>query len=267
MALTRHVVPRFDVMKYHTRLFALLSVALLSSCSGEPGTIIDVGNPTDGKTTAAVSFELRQPDSPLVVIESIWFTAERFRLIDAEGCPNDAPADQEAAEALEIAAGARSRAISFEKSAGDYCVLGLLLDTDSEATIPAGAPDELGSASFVLLGRRAIDDAPVKIVLEVSDKMRLEAVGDSFALDGRETTSLVVSLDAASWFDAATLDAATLDADDTIVVDAEHNAPVLAKVIEGMRSDITLLLDDDGDGDLSDAERGAPLATGGLVAP
>lgn len=254
-------------MKHQSPLAALSLAALLSSCSGEPGTIIDVGNPTDGKTTAAISFELRQPENPLVVIESVWFTAERFRLIDADGCSNDAPADQEAAEALEVAAEARSRAISFEKDAGDYCVLGLLLDADSVASIPDGAPAELGGASLVLLGKRAIDDAPVKVVLDVSDKMRLEAVGGSFAIDGRETTSLVVSLDAASWFDAETLDAAVLDADDALVVDAQHNAPVLAKFIEGMRSDITLLLDDDGDGELSDAERAAPLATGGLVAP
>lgn len=242
---------------------------LLASCSGGDGSVItDVGNPPldEGEFMATLHMELRQAPEPLVRVESAWVMGERFRLIDSQACSEEAPVDHAESYMFKVME-RQAEALEFRKKRGSFCQLGLSLDPVHAQKLPAGAPLELTGASVVMRGERVSDGAPLRVVLRSADRLKLEAVGGSFSLTQREAADMTISFDTSLWWDEQLLEEAVVEPTGELWVDSEHNKELHDALLASMRSGAELYLDADEDGELSPAERAAPLASGGLVTP
>ena len=252
-----------------SRGFTRLLPLLLSSLAIAACVITDVGNPPqDEDFEATVQIELRQDDSSPVLTQKIWLSAERFRLIDAQTCSNDAPADRTEGFIFEVIPQDLCEPVTFTKKRGDFCRLGLLLDPAPDVTLPENAPQDLEAASMVIEATRASDDAPILVVLDVADKLKLDATDGSFTVgEGQERANFVISLDTTTWWDGDAIASAEAGEDGIIRVDAQNNSAVRDALLAKLGAQITLHLDANGDEQLDDAERADVLATGGLVDP
>lgn len=246
------------------RLAPALFISLVSFASC---VITDVGNPPqDEEFEATIQVELRQGEDAPVQAQTMWLSAERFRLIDAETCSNDAPADRAEGFVFEVEPDVLGEAVTFTKTRGEFCRLGLLLDPTPDVELPAGSPAELSSASLVLEATRVSDDTPIVVVLDVSDKLALDASNERFGVS-EDAARFVISLDTTAWWDAEAIAMAEAGEDGIIRIDAENNSSVRDALVGQLGDKITLHLDRDGDNALDDTERAEVLASGGLVAP
>ncbi|MEC9397119.1 MAG: hypothetical protein VX475_05865 [Myxococcota bacterium] len=253
----------------NTRGFARLLPLLLASLAVAACVITDVGNPPQNEEfEATVQIELLQEESAPVLTQKIWLSAERFRLIDAQTCSNDAPADRAEGFIFEVIPQDLCEPVTFTKKRGEFCTLGLLLDPAPDVTLPANAPQDLAAASMVIEATRASDDAPVMVVLDVADKLRLDATDGSFGVgEDQERANFVISLDTSEWWDSDAIAAAQPGEDGIIRVDAQNNTEIRDALLGKLGAQITLHLDANGDEKLDDNERSNILATGGLIAP
>ena len=106
------------------------------------------------------------------------------------------------------------------------------------------------------------------VVLDVADKLRLDATDGSFGVgEDQERANFVISLDTSEWWDSDAIAAAQPGEDGIIRVDAQNNTEIRDALLGKLGAQITLHLDANGDEKLDDNERANILATGGLIAP
>lgn len=238
-------------------------------CAG--GCVVtDVGNPPDKPDVRlTVAAELRADDALPITLQRAWLSFARVRFIESEDCSDDAAVDLARPEPLVVDVNGESfNVMEVTQKQDDFCRLGMFFEPLSATEAEELPPGSTG-ASLVIQGRIPSRDVPILIQLPLDQKLKLDAVNQAFALtpDDSGARRLVMSIDLDGWFDDAALEQASVGAGDTVVVSLTENEAIATRIIEALRQDVTLLSDADGDGAISDAERAAPLARGGLVTP
>jgi hypothetical protein len=238
-----------------------LGLALwLAACAGT-----ETGNPSfdgslgyDAYTSQPklVALQSAGEDAQLVV-ESAWLVLGDVRFApraDGKACDADSASDGPSVPGLGAGDHAATQApvSPVELSDGRYCGVHLPLQSASE--LPSAAPPELRGHSLLLLGETR-DGRPFRIASALRTELDLRAEADGFELDA-ERPGVLIGFDVASWLAELDWSQAELDADDRIVVDAEHNALLLAEFEAQFARGVALFRDADGDG-LFDAEGSA----------
>jgi hypothetical protein len=238
-----------------------LLALMIAGCVGT-----EVGNPQD---TSKVSVDLtayeRQIRGALTLangieIEQAWLVFEELSLRSAANCQesedDDGEFEIEHAFAVELISGQQFPAIApFDKQATEYCRLEMDLADADLSVLPEGVPAELAEMSILVRGKRD-DGTPFTLRDDFNDTFRLDG---PFSLEaGIEPLVVAFALD--DWLSPAQLDEAEGDAQ--IVIDKDTNADLLDPFRDSVRRSAALFRDANGDGELQDDERDAPLATG-----
>jgi hypothetical protein len=132
--------------------------------------------------------------------------------------------------------------IIFESSVTDFCGVNLELDTQPSAALP-----DLQNLTALFRGTRA-DGTPFEIHSTLSTSFVFGPTNT--ALDAM---NLVLGADLNAWLSNVDLDGADVT-DEVVLVDADHNADVLAAFDSGANTAFALYVDADGNGAFSQNE-------------
>lgn len=240
-----------------------LMVATLTACA-----VTDVGNPQDEEFEATVAFALLNnegnADTTPYRIDGAWFVFERIRLIESNDCTNDAAVDLDGPVVVSLD---NTKPIwetpSFTQKRGDFCRVGMLLNPTLD-DVPAGAPETLKQRSIVIKGTRTSDETPFEIRATLDDKLKIDALMQAFALDGKPKQKVFVILDPSTWLNATELESAQAD-NGLIEISNASNETLFTGFKAALEQNIQLVVDENDDGKPNPEELKNPVGDGGLV--
>lgn len=183
-------------------------------------------------------------------VDGAWMSLAALRLLPGASCgpATDAPVHVPGPFVADLLGdGVLGGAASFALAPGVFCGMRAEFAPLSAASLPAGAPAELGDASVAVWGARA-DGVPFLVRSNMSDPMDLRALGAAFAV-AAGSNPYWLAYDVEPWIGALGLE--TLSGA-TLLVDATTNADRLAPFELAVKTSARLFRDANQDGQFTD---------------
>lgn len=237
---------------------ALACVLWLSACAGT-----ETGNPSFqgslGYTayTSDASVAALRTGGEAATVEQAWLVLGAVRFVRAAECDPGA-SDEVAAPALGIGDHATGHPVhtALELAAGRYC--GVRLPLVVAGADVGKAPADLAQHSIALVGKLG-DGAAFELRSALDEELFLQAPDGSFAMDATDD-SVVIGFDVAAWLAGVQWSRAQAGPDGRVLVDAAHNADLLAQFEHELARGVVLFRDPDARGVVD--PKATPLAGG-----